>query len=154
MPHIIIMGIPDFVMLIMRLQHSMNISLGMPSIGIISQTMPVSVISQVKRHIIGIIIIGIIIGMLFIMPGIGIIIGFIMPVIMVGIGIAAALVMGIVSSLCARRRVLEIGVATRGALSRAARGMGFVFPPIDWTNCRDANDFRCFIGSLANLTTV
>ncbi len=111
MPQIIIMGMPDFIMLIMRLQHSMNISFGMPSIGIISQTRPVSVISQVVRHIIGIIIIGII-GMPFIMPGIGIIIGFIMPVIIVGICIEAALVMGIVSGLTTRRRVLEIGLTT------------------------------------------
>jgi hypothetical protein len=81
----------------------------MPSIGIISQTMPVSVISQVMRHIIGIIIMGIIIGMLpiigFIMPGIGMpIIGFIMPPIMVGIGIglAAVLVIGNPSGSVAR----------------------------------------------------
>jgi hypothetical protein len=101
MPHIIIMGMPDCIMPIIRLQHSMNISFGMPSIGFISQTMPVSVISQVMPHIIGIIIIGIIMGMLFIMefimPGIGmpIIIGFIMPPIMVGIGIAAAVALDI-----------------------------------------------------------
>jgi hypothetical protein len=89
MPHNIIIGMPDFIMLIMRLQHSMNMSLGMPSIGIISHTMPVSVISHVIRHIIGIIIIGIIIGMPLIILDIGIIIGFIMPVIIVGIAAAA-----------------------------------------------------------------
>ena len=47
LPHIIIMGMPDDIMDIMRLQHSMNMSLSMPSIGIISQTMPFGVILQV-----------------------------------------------------------------------------------------------------------
>lgn len=44
LPHIIIIGMPDDIM---RLQHSMNMSLSMPSIGIISQTMPFGVILQV-----------------------------------------------------------------------------------------------------------
>ena len=75
-PHIIIIGMPPFIMAIMRLQHSMNIAGSMPSIGFISQTMPASVILQL--------IMPIIIGM-----GIGIIMGMppiigIMPFIIIG----------------------------------------------------------------------
>ena len=43
-PQFIIIGMP---LDIIRLQHSMNMSLSMPSIGIISQTMPFGVILQV-----------------------------------------------------------------------------------------------------------
>lgn len=68
-PHIIIIGMPLPIMDIMRLQHSIIMSLDASSIGIISQTMPVAVILQVILHI----IIGIIMG---IMP---FIIGIIMP---------------------------------------------------------------------------
>ena len=80
LPHIIIMGMPDDIMDIMRLQHSMNMSLSMPSMGIISQTMPFGVILQVILPII-ICIIGIIMGFIIgIWPIIGMppIIGFIM----------------------------------------------------------------------------
>jgi hypothetical protein len=72
-PQFIIIGMP---LDIMRLQHSMNMSLSMPSIGFISQTMPWSVM---VHFIAPIIIMGIIIGM---PPIIGIIMGFIMPPIM------------------------------------------------------------------------
>lgn len=51
-PHIIIIGMPPDIIDIMRLQHSMNMSLSMPSIGIISQVMPSAVILQVMVHII------------------------------------------------------------------------------------------------------
>lgn len=76
LPHIIIMGMPDDIIDIMRLQHSMNMSLSMPSMGIISQTMPFGVILQVILPIIIGIIMGFIIG---IWPIIGMppIIGFI-----------------------------------------------------------------------------
>ncbi|OCJ10414.1 hypothetical protein A6U86_24975 [Rhizobium sp. AC27/96] len=80
LPHIIIIGMPDDIMDIMRLQHSMNMSLSMPSMGIISQTMPFGVILQVILPII-ICIIGIIMGFIIgIWPIIGMppIIGFIM----------------------------------------------------------------------------
>src|SRR5207244_2225590 len=50
-PQAIIIGMPAFVMLIMRLQHSMNMSFDASSIGIISQTMPSAVILQVILHI-------------------------------------------------------------------------------------------------------
>ena len=79
LPHIIIIGMPDDIMDIMRLQHSMNMSLSMPSMGIISQTMPFGVILQVILPII-ICIIGIIMGFIIgIWPIIGMppIIGFI-----------------------------------------------------------------------------
>ena len=42
-PHAIIMGMPDCIMVIMRLQPSMNMSFMAASIGIISQVMPVAV---------------------------------------------------------------------------------------------------------------
>ncbi len=80
-PQAIIMGMPPFIMVIMRLQQSMNISGDMPSIGIISQVMPVGVMVQVILAI----IIGMGIGI--IPPIIPFIIGIgIMPPIM-GIGI-------------------------------------------------------------------
>ena len=84
LPHIIIIGMPDDIMDIMRLQHSMNMSLSMPSIGIISQTMPFGVILHVILPII-ICIMGIIIGFMMGMPPImepiiGFIIGFIIGI--------------------------------------------------------------------------
>lgn len=98
----IIMGMPMPIMLIMRLQQSMNISMDMPFIGIISHVMPLSVMVQVILAIIIGIIAGImpfIIGIIPpIMPFIGImlfIMGFMPPImgfmpiigIMAGIGI-------------------------------------------------------------------
>ena len=81
-PHIVIMGMPICIMLIMLSQHFMNMSFIEGSIGIISQVMPVDVIVHfIWQPIMG--IIGI--------PPIGImpagIIGFIMPPIIMGIGI-------------------------------------------------------------------
>ena len=72
-PHAIIIGIPIVVMLIMRWQHSMNMSFMAASIGVISQVMPAGVMVQVILHI----IIGMGI-MLFIM-------GIIAPIICIGI---------------------------------------------------------------------
>lgn len=103
-PHIIIIGMPPDIMDIMRLQHSMNMSLSMPSIGFISHVMPSAVIVQVIMPIIIGIIMPFIIGMppiigimpfiIGIPPIIGIIgfiippiIGFIMPPIIGFIGI-------------------------------------------------------------------
>lgn len=80
-PHIIIIGMPPFIMAIMRLQHSMNMASSMPAIGFISHIMPVSVILQVIMPIIGMGI-GIIMGMppiIGIMPFMGI-----MPFIIIG----------------------------------------------------------------------
>jgi len=83
-PHDIIMGMPVPIMAIMRWQAAMNISFEVPSIGIISQTMPISVILQVIIAIMTGIgmppmpIIGIMPFIMGIMPIIGfIIIGFI-----------------------------------------------------------------------------
>ncbi len=101
-PQAIMQGMPMAIMAIMRSQASVNAGMAMPPIGIILQTMPSAVISQVMLAIIiGIIIIcGII--MLGIMPGIilgiimfGIMPGIIICGIMLGIiGIAVAVFMG------------------------------------------------------------
>nr|WP_157179782.1 hypothetical protein [Rhizobium leguminosarum] len=89
-PQFIITGMPPDIMDIMRLQHSMNMSLSMPSIGFISQAMPSAVMVHFIEPIIIIMGIDAIIGIIapFIMgmpPIIGIIppiIGFIMEGIM------------------------------------------------------------------------
>ena len=93
-PHIIIVGMPVFIMAIMRSQHSMNISFMESSIGIISHFMPVGVMVQVILHII--IAIGIMPGIIdgIMPPIIGIIppiVGIMPPIIgiIVCIGIAA-----------------------------------------------------------------
>ncbi|MGR9250403.1 hypothetical protein [Rhizobium leguminosarum] len=85
-PQFIIIGMP---LDIIRLQHSMNMSLSMPSIGFTSQTMPSAVMLHFMEPIIIIIgmeaIIGIIAPFIIGMPPIGIIppiIGFIMAGIM------------------------------------------------------------------------
>lgn len=70
-PHIIIMGMPQAIIRFMRSQQSFIISMVVPSIGIIVQTMPAGVISQVIMQVgIGIMpaIIGIICVMFGIMP--------------------------------------------------------------------------------------
>jgi hypothetical protein len=72
-PHIIIMGMPAFIMLIMRWQHSSNISFDMPSLGMTLQVMALPAISQ------DIFIIG---------TGIGIGIGIMPPIIGIMPGIA------------------------------------------------------------------
>jgi hypothetical protein len=84
-PHIIIIGMPAFIMLIMRWQHSSNISFDMPSLGMTLQVMALPAISQdifiigtgigIMPPIIGIIpgippIIGIMLFIIGIMPGI------------------------------------------------------------------------------------
>ncbi|WP_245436764.1 hypothetical protein [Rhizobium chutanense] len=83
-PQFIMTGMPPDIIDIMRLQHSMNMSLSMPSIGFISQTMPSAVMVHFMAPII--IIIGIIAPFIMGMPDIiGIIppiIGFIMAGIM------------------------------------------------------------------------
>ncbi|TBF02158.1 hypothetical protein ELG94_35125 [Rhizobium ruizarguesonis] len=88
-PQFIITGMPPDIIDIMRLQHSMNMSLSMPFIGFISQTMPSAVMLHFMEPIIIIIgmeaIIGIIAPFIMGMPPIGIIppiIGFIMAGIM------------------------------------------------------------------------
>jgi hypothetical protein len=91
-PQAIIVGMPIFIMAIMRSQHSMNISFMESSIGTISHFMPVGVMVQVILHII------IAIGIMPFIMGIGImppIICIMEPImgigIMVGIGIAAVM---------------------------------------------------------------
>jgi hypothetical protein len=120
-PQAIIIGMPAFIMLVMRLQHSMNMSLDASSIAIISQTMPLAVIRQVTLHII--IGIGIMPDIIGIMPFIigFIIIGFIMPImgiipaimlfiigmppIMGMAGICIAAVIALLPNLCRRTPV-------------------------------------------------
>jgi hypothetical protein len=116
-PHIIIMGMPLPIMVIICLQHCIIISFMAGSIGMISQVMPSAVIVQViLAIIIGIImpfigippimgfimgimpppIIGFIIGI--IPPIIGFIMGIIPPVIGMGIGIVAVIAIGFMIS--------------------------------------------------------
>jgi len=92
-PHIIIIGMPMFIMAIMRSQHSMNMSFIESSIGASSHFMPVGVMVQFILHII------IAIGIMPPIIGVGIIpviMGIIEPIIgigiIVGIGIAAVIV--------------------------------------------------------------
>jgi hypothetical protein len=79
-PHIIIIGMPIFIIAIIRSQHSMNMSFIDSSMGIISHFMPVGVMVQVILHIIiaiGMPIIGImpfIIGIMPLIIGMGIIV--------------------------------------------------------------------------------
>ena len=93
-PHIIMHGMPMFIMDCIMVMRSFIMSICAMSIGIIFIIMPSLVISQVMRHIIGAIMpfmpfmpiigIGIIIGMpmpiIGFMPIMGFIIGFIMPI--------------------------------------------------------------------------
>jgi hypothetical protein len=89
-PQHIIMGMPERHMAIMRSQHSRNMSIDMPLIGVISQVMPVLVMLQVIVAI----IIGIGIMPMGIIPPIIGIIPFIIgmpPIIGMGIGIMAGI---------------------------------------------------------------
>ncbi len=83
-PHIIITGMPIFIMEFMRSQHSFIISIVMLPIGVILQTISLPDISHVIPIIMG--IIGIIIGIMFIPGIIGIIWGIIPPIFIIGIG--------------------------------------------------------------------
>jgi len=91
-PQAIIIGMPMFIMVIIRSQHSMNMSFMESSMGVISHFMPAGVMVQVILHII------IAIGIMPFIMGMGIIpviIGIMEPImgigIMVGIGIAAVM---------------------------------------------------------------
>lgn len=106
-PQFIIIGMP---LDIIRLQHSMNMSLSMPSIGFISQTMPSAVMLHFMEPIIIIIgmeaIIDIIAPFIIGMPPIGIIppiIGFIMAGIMLFI-IGIMFMAGFIVSLRSMQR--------------------------------------------------
>jgi hypothetical protein len=108
-PHDIIMGMPAPIIDIMRSQHSLNMSMDMPSIGIISQVMPVFVMVQVIMPIImgiGIMppIMGImppIMGMPFIMG-----IGIMLFIIGMGMDIMGIEVMGQLRGSCSFRAAL------------------------------------------------
>ncbi len=103
-PHIIIMGIPLPIMVIICLQHCIIMSFMAGSIGMISHVMPFAVMVQVILHIIIGIIMPPIMGFIIdIMPAIGIppiigimdIMGFIM-VFVIGIGIMAGIAIGFI----------------------------------------------------------
>lgn len=93
-PHMTIMGMPIFIIAIIRSQHIFIMSMVMPpSMGIILQTIPSAVISQVIMHmgIIGMPIMGIV-GMVPPMP----IIGIIPPIPIMGIPIMGIMPIGMV----------------------------------------------------------
>jgi hypothetical protein len=109
--HIIMLGMPMFIMAIMRSQQSLITSIDMPSIGFMVQTIPAGVISHVIWHIIiGIDmpimppIIGI--GMPIMFPIIGIIpgiipgiIGIMLPIWFTGICMAGIIFLAVLSAL-------------------------------------------------------
>ncbi|HEY0281732.1 MAG TPA: hypothetical protein VGC27_03805 [Rhizomicrobium sp.] len=68
LPHIIMMGIPIFIMAFICSQHCFIISAVMPPIGVILQTMELPDISQLMSHAIIGIIIGIICGIIGMPP--------------------------------------------------------------------------------------
>jgi hypothetical protein len=120
-PHIIIIGMPMFIMAIMRSQHSMNMSFMESSIGIISHFMPVGVMVQVILHII--IAIGIMFGIMppiiGIMPFIIGIIPFIMGIMPVIIGMGIIVCIGIAAFMSGSEPVLEvIEVSASGVRAR------------------------------------
>ncbi len=100
LPHIIMAGMPIFIMAVICSQHCVIISLVVAPMGIMVQTMASPFISQVMVHIIMGIIIGImppIIGIPPIMPpiiGIWPIIGFIMGICGMGIFIMGMFIIG------------------------------------------------------------
>jgi hypothetical protein len=113
-PHIIIIGMPADIMLIIRWQYSLNMSIDMPSMGMTLHIIASLVISQVMRIIgigmgIGImpLIIGIIPPIIGIMPPIIGIMGIvgIMPPGMVPIGICMAGIIGFGSFIARSRRM-------------------------------------------------
>lgn len=107
-PHIIIIGMPVFIMFIMPSHMLVNISIDMPFIGFISQVMPVLVMVQVIIHMaIGIMppIIGIIPPIIGFMPPIiiGFIIGIIPPIIGICMGIMPPImefIIGFIMGIC------------------------------------------------------
>jgi hypothetical protein len=107
-PQVIIIGMPMFIIAIIRWQHSMNMSFMASSIAVISHFIPVGVMVQVILHIIiaiGIMppIIGMFIGIM--PPIIGMFIGII-----VGIGIVAV----IFGSICLKRFCASLAIPVRG----------------------------------------
>lgn len=111
-PHII--GMPEPIMVIMVLQHCMNMSLDMPAMGVISQTMPVSVILQVMVPIIMGIMPPIIIGFMPAIMGFIPIIGIaFMPIIGFIMGMAFIIGMGLIIGI---ELMAVIGIAFIGRL--------------------------------------
>jgi len=105
-PHSIIIGIPVFIISIMRWQHSMNISFMESSMGIISHFIPVGVMVQVTLHIIAIGIMPPIMGMPFIIGIMPFIIGIMPPI----IGIMPFII-GIIPPIMGMGIIVGIGIA-------------------------------------------
>ena len=107
-PHIIIIGMPIFIIAIIRSQHSMNMSFIDSSMGIISHFMPVGVMVQVILHIIiaiGMPIIGIMPFIIGIMP---FIIGIMPPIIGMGIIVCIGIAAFISGSTCSQVRIAAL----------------------------------------------
>jgi hypothetical protein len=125
-PHAIIIGMPMFIIVIIRWQHSMNMSFMASSIGIISHFMPVGVMVQVILHII--IAIGIMPPIIGIMPpidiGIIVCIGIMPPIMGIFIGIMVDI--GIPAFIVWLQTVSQILTPVGGSTSAAhlrARGL-------------------------------
>ena len=103
-PQTIIIGIPLPIMVIMRWHISMKAALDMPSIAVISQTMPLAVILQVQFAII--------MGIGIIMPPIG------MPFIM-GIPFIIGICIGIIIGICMGIDIIG-AFMTRGPFEKRA----------------------------------
>jgi hypothetical protein len=113
--HIIIAGIPIDIAAFMRSQQSFIMSMAMPSIGFMVQTMPSAVISQVMVHIIIGIGIGIPIMPFIIMGFIGIpIIGFIMLII--GFIMLIMLIMGFIGMFIIGFIMPLVGICIAGII--------------------------------------
>lgn len=143
-PHIIIMGTPLPIMVIICLQHCIIMSFMAGSMGVISQVMPLAVMVQVILHIIiGIImppigippIMGIIPFIIGIIPDIiGFIIGIMLPVI--GIGIIAGIAIGfMVCSFSATEKIIMKKCKLRGIRPQEIQALSMHFPPKSWI-CR------------------
>jgi hypothetical protein len=133
-PHAIIIGMPMFIIAIIRWQHSMNISLEASSMGIISHFMPVDVIVQVILHIIigimppPIMVMGIMPPIIGIMP---LIIGIMPPIMGIFIGIVMAAVV-IVGSVVSLRRFVTTGLQGADGLEQRKMSGALSFGLIDW----------------------
>lgn len=133
--HIIMAGMPMLIMDIMRSQNSFIMSIAMPSIGFMVQTIPAGVISHVIWHIISGMGIGIMppiigIGIPIMLPIMGIILDIIpgimfgiMPGIMLAIGFIGICIAGIIVDVLSKLNETAVSIAalTAGAIDRSTR---------------------------------
>ena len=137
-PHIIIIGMA-FIIAIIFVQHSMNISLDMPSIGIMVQVMPSGVIAAVILHII---IMARHHGHHPALPGIPIGIGIMPPIIGICAGMAIGII-GIAVFIWALLIGATLGRCWQDCASAPAGRQPLIrrclrFPPMAWTPRRHA----------------